>query len=337
MQSGKLTIECPFWLAPMAGYTDAAFRSICREFGGGLFYTEVAVAQGLVRGSKPSWHLLESLENEAPLAGHIYGSDPDVMARTAAMIEATGRFAAIDINAGCPVRKIVAKGAGAALIRTPEKIGEIIKAVCSAVTLPVLLKTRIGFDEGQSRIVEIAQAAEAAGASAIAIHGRYAVNHHSGAVDWDQIRTIKQQCRIPVLGNGGLFTAEDAVEKLQTYGVDGVLIARGAVGKPWIFEDVERIRNGETPRVRSLAERREIIERHLHRLVALKIKEGKCRRRSGFDADRGAALHFRCHLLNYLSGLSNWVDVRRSFGAIGSTADIMQAVDIVISRQPRED
>lgn len=333
MQIGALNIDSPFWLAPMAGYTDAAFRSVCRDFGGGLFYTEVAVAQGLIRDSKPSWHLLETAAGEGPTAGHICGSEPDVMAAVAARIEQTGRFSAIDINCGCPVRKIVARGAGAALIHTPELIGSIVSAVRSAVSLPVLVKTRIGFITDQERITEIVQAVQEAGAAAIAIHGRYADHHHRGPVDWELIRSIKKRSTIPVLGNGGLFTAQDVVSKWQEYGLDGVLIARGAVGNPWIFEDVERLRRGEPIRTRSLAERRGVIETHLDRLIALKVKEGCCRRRSGFDADRGAALHFRCHLVQYLTGLSNWADIRRTLNAITSPADIMRAVDIVISRQ----
>jgi len=333
MQIGTLNIASPFWLAPMAGYTDAAFRSVCHDFGGGLFYTEVAVAQGLIRDSKPSWHLLETVDGEGPVAGHIYGAEPEVMAAVAAMIEATGRFSAIDINCGCPVRKIVAKGAGAALIRTPELIGEIVRAVRGAVSLPVLVKTRIGFKTDQERITEIAQAVQEAGAVALAIHGRYADRQHRGPVDWDLIRTIKQRSAIPILGNGGLFTAEEAVSKWKENGLDGVLIARGAVGNPWIFEDAERLRRGESLRKRGLDELRGVIETHLSRLVALKTKEALCRRRSGFDADRGAALHFRCHLIHYLSGLSNWVDIRRSMNTICSTTDIMRAVDIVIARQ----
>lgn len=336
MQLGNLTIDSPFWLAPMAGYTDAAFRSVCHDFGGGLFYTEVAVAQGLVRDSKPSWHLMETRDDEGPVAGHIYGGEPEVMAETAAMIERTGRFVAIDINAGCPVRKIVAKGAGASLIRTPEKIGAIIQAVCNAVSLPVLLKTRIGYEQDRSRIAEITQAAEEAGAAAIAIHGRYATRQHRGPVDWEQIRAIKARASIPVLGNGGLFTAREAVDRLTEYGLDGVLIARGAVGSPWIFEDAERLWRGEPVRERSLADRRAVIETHLSRLVELKTKEGRCRRRSGFDADRGAALHFRCHLIQYLAGLSDWVDIRRSMNTITSTTEIMQAVDTVFARQRPE-
>jgi tRNA-dihydrouridine synthase B len=333
MQIGPVTAKTPFLLAPMAGYTDAAFRSVCEDFGCGMVYTEVAVAQGLMRDSKPSWHLLETAPGEHPIAGHIYGADPDVMAATAAKIEATDRFDLIDINCGCPVRKIVAKGAGAALIRDPELIGRIVHAVRSAVSIPVTVKTRIGFEVGQERITEIARAAEENGAAAIAIHGRYARCHHRGDVDWELIAKIKSSAQIPVIGNGGLITAEEAVRRLRETGVDGVMIARGAVGRPWIFEDIARLQRGEAPAERTLDELREVIVTHLDRLVALKRKEAQFRRKGSFLVDRGAAMHFRCHMIQYLSGLSDWSDLRRGLNALKSTADLMEIVDKVIARQ----
>jgi len=317
----------------MAGYTDAAFRSICKEFGASLSYTEVAVAQGLMRDSKPSWHLLETLPGERPIAGHIYGSEPDVMAKTAAMIEASGRFDLIDINCGCPVRKIVAKGAGAALIRTPDRIGEIVRAVRAAVSLPVTVKTRIGFEAGVERITEIAQAAEEAGAAAIAIHGRYAAHHHKGDVDWEMIARIKSERGIPVIGNGGIMAAESALRRMKETGVDGIMIARGAVGRPWIFDDIARLQRGEDIVERTLPELRAIIEKHLQRMVALKEKEALYRRKGSFLVDRGAAMHFRCHLIPYLSGFADWSDIRRRLNALTSTADILDIVDQVFARQ----
>jgi tRNA-dihydrouridine synthase B len=333
MQIGSVSTETPFFLAPMAGYTDAAFRSICKDFGSGMGYTEVAVAQGLMRRSKPSWHILETVPNERPIAAHIYGSDPEIMARTAAAIEDTERFDLIDINCGCPVRKIVAKGAGAALIRTPKRIGEIVRAVRSAVALPVTVKTRIGFDMERPRIREIAEEVETAGAHALAIHGRYAACHHRGDVDWELIAAIKQDCRIAVIGNGGILTAQDALRRMQESGVDGIMIARGAVGQPWIFDDIARLQRGDAVAVRTLPELRVIIERHLAGLVALKEKEAQYRRKGSFQADPGAATHFRCHLIQYLNGLSDWSDVRRRFNDLRSSADIMGVVDEVFARQ----
>jgi tRNA-dihydrouridine synthase B len=333
MQIGSLTTKTPFFLAPMAGYTDAAFRATCKTFGSALGYTEVAVAQGLMRDSKPSWHLMETVEGEEPIAGHIYGSEPEVMATTAAQLEASGRFDLIDINCGCPVRKIVAKGAGAALIRTPERIGAIVRAVRDAVSLPVTVKTRIGFDPGEERITEIAAAVEEGGAHAIAIHGRYAANHHKGDVDWDMIARIKQQVRIPVIGNGGIFTPEEALRRMEETGVDGIMIARGAVGYPWIFEDIARLQRGESKIDMHLPELRSIIDQHLNRLVELKQRESLFRRKGTFLVDRGAAMHFRCHLVQYLRGFSDWLDLRRGFNDLNSTADVMGVVDAVFARQ----
>lgn len=310
-------------------------RKVWRSFGGGLFYTEVVVAQGIIRRARPSWHLLACDSEERPVAGHIYGRDPTAMAEAARMMEESGCFAAIDINCGCPVRKIVAKGAGAALIREPAQIEAVVRAVCAAVSLPVLVKTRIGFESGVERIREIAQRVESAGASALAIHGRYAVHHHKGAVDWDLIHAIKQAARIPIIGNGGIRTAQQAVELLQTYGLDAVLLARGAVGNPWILTDAEILLRGEVPPERDYDELRMVARRHLQELVALKEKERLWRRKSAFNVDRAAALQFRCHLLHYLAGLENWADIRRGFSEISCCGDIHTIIDTVIARQTR--
>ena len=333
MRVGGLEIDFPFLLAPMAGYTDAAFRSVCLDYGCGGTFTEVVVAQGLMRGSKPSWHMLETAENEHPVAAHIYGSEPAVMARTAAMIEETGRFDFIDINCGCPVRKIVAKGAGAALIKDPALIGRIVRAVKAAVKLPVTVKTRIGFYDGQEMITTIAREVEDNGGDMLAIHGRYAALHHRGPVDWEMIARIKQMLTIPVVGNGGLMTAADALEKMQSSGVDGIMLARGAVGRPWIFEDVAAIQRGEQPKVRHHDELCAVIRTHLDRLVALKHKEARYRRKSDFNPDWSAALNFRSHLIQYLRGFADWSDVRRRLNSIRSTDDILEIVETVLARQ----
>ena len=329
-----LISRIPVCLAPMAGYTDQAMRKVFRNFGRGLFYTEVAVAQGLIRNSAPSWHLLACDADEGPVAGHIYGSDPAVMAAAAHMLEETGRFCAIDINCGCPVRKIVAKGAGAALIRSPAQIGAIVKAVRGSVRLPVMVKTRIGYDSGKVQIFEILRRVEDAGADAIAIHGRFADQHHKGAADWDMIAAVKQQATIPVIGNGGIKTAGQAISLLRASGVDAVMVARGAVGNPWILHDAECLLRGEAVPLRTYADLREIIHLHLDALVALKEKEKKWRRRK-IDTDRAAALQFRCHLIQYLAGLEHWADIRRQFSCISSCAQIHSMVDVVVSRQTR--
>lgn len=323
----------PFWLAPMAGYTDQAMRKIYRHFGGGLFYTEVAVAQGIIRDSAPSWHLLAVDPDEQPVAGHIYGRDPDVMAEAAKRMEATGRFASIDINCGCPVRKIVSKGAGAALIQNPSQIGEITKAVVSAVALPVTVKTRIGYESGHAVVMEILRQVEDAGGAALAIHGRYADQRHKGDADWQLIADVKSKAHIPIIGNGGLRTAHEAVQALRQSGVDAVMLARGAVGNPWILSDAEcLLRHDELPR-RDYHALRAVIHDHLDALLDLKMKERQWRRNKQMDMDRAAALQFRCHLIQYLAGLEHWADMRRRFSQLTSCGEVRTMVDVIIGRQ----
>ena len=195
------------------------------------------------------------------------------------------------------------------------------------------VKTRIGFDEGEERITEIAQAAEENGAAMIAIHGRYAANHHRGDVDWDMIARIKSERGIPVMGNGGIVNAEEALSRMSESGVDGIMIARGAVGRPWVFEDISRLQSGRPVLERTHTDLREIIELHLNRLRQLKEKEALYRRKGTFNIDRGAATHFRCHLIQYLSGFADWSDIRRRLNAIENIADIMEIVDVVLARQ----
>jgi len=330
---GNVRVEFPVLLAPMAGYTDAAFRSICRESGCGAVYTEVVNAAGLVHGSKRSWHMLETFPGERPIAAHIYGADPGVMANAAAQIEQRGGFDLIDVNCGCPVRKIVAKGAGAALMRTPGTINSIVRAVCDSVSIPVTVKTRIGFSPEAHNISEVAHAAEEAGAAAIAIHGRFATNHHRGPADWETIARIKAEMGIPVIGNGGVEQPADAVGMLEQTGVDGIMIGRAAVGNPWLFAEIRALLGGNEPEPHTLADCRQIIDTHLKRLVELKEKERRYRGKGALAADAGAALHFRGHLFQYLRGFRNWSDVRRRLNEMNSTEAIMNAVDMVISRQ----
>lgn len=333
MEFGPLRVDFPVLLAPMAGYTDMAFRSVCEEFGCGASYTEVVNAAGLTHGSKRSWHMLETGPDEHPVGAHIYGADPDMMAEAARQIEETGRFDFIDINCGCPVRKIVAKGCGAALMRTPVMIERIVRALTQAVSMPVTVKTRIGMSPELFNVSDLAAAAEEGGAAAIAIHGRFASNHHRGPVDWDAILKVQEERAIPVIGNGGLLCAADAVARLKGSAIAGIMIGRGAVGRPWIFDDIRRLLRGQEPRERPLEEKRDVIELHLHRLVELKEKERRYRRRGALAADAGAALHFRSHLFQYLNGFQNWADIRRGMNEMNSTEQIMQAVDTVLSRQ----
>jgi len=320
----------------MAGYTDVAMRGLSREYRCGLTYTEVANAAGLVHGSAPTLDLLATAPDEHPAGAHIYGADPGIMAEAAVRIQALGRFDFIDINCGCPVRKIVAKGAGAALMKDPARIARIVEAVRSAVDLTVTVKTRSGLTPERINISETAHAVEEAGAAAIAIHARPASQQHRGKADWEVLARVKQERRIPVIGNGGIETAKDAVRMFRETGVDAVMIARAAVGNPWIFAAVRRLLSGAAWPGHTLEEHASVVRRHLEALIRLKEQEYRGRRRKGarLTVEQAAARHFRGHLHRYLSGFRGWSDVRRGMNDIRTPDDVMDAVDRVLSRQP---
>jgi tRNA-dihydrouridine synthase B len=316
----------------MAGYTDNAFRSLCRRYHSGAVFTEVVNAEGIVRGSRPTLHLLETLPGERPIAAHIYGANPDSMAQAAAIIEKLGRFDFIDINCGCPVRKIVAKGAGAALMKTPEKIETIVRAIRSAVALPVTVKTRIGYSPDKMNISEVAHAVEAGGGQAIFIHARFAANQHRGPADWETLARIKTERTIPVIGNGGVLVAQDALDMFSQTHVDGVMIGRAAVGNPWIFDEIRCLAEGKPYTAHSLEEHRAVIFEHLEKLTALTKKQYR-RRKSKRPIEDSAVLQFRAHLVRYLAGFHGFSEVRRRLQNLHSPAALQEAVDSVIANE----
>ena len=320
-------------LAPMAGYTDSALRGICKRYGCGMVFTEVVNAEAIVHGSKITMHMLETEPGENPIAAHIYGSKPEIMAEAVSIIEKLDRFDFIDLNCGCPVRKIVAKGSGAALMADPQKIHDIIKAMCQATSLPVTAKTRLGLTPERNNISEVAQAMEEAGASAIHIHARFASSRHNGPADWGELSRIKSERNIPIIGNGGVDCAADAPKMLEQTGVNGVMIARAAVGNPWIFDEIEHIFAGKPYTPHSLEEHRQIISEHLDRLVALKSMEKKYRRKKSMPPDQAAALHFRSHLVQYLSGFKGWRQILHGLQTMHTIEGIMAAVDQVLALQ----
>ena len=326
LQIGSLTIKFPIMLAPMAGYTDSAFRIVCRNFGAGAVYTEVANAQSMIRDSKPTLHLLELSPEERPAAAHIYGAEPEVVAEAARIAEDMGKFDFIDINFGCPVRKIVRKGSGAALMKTPAKMGAIVEAVCNAVSLPVTVKTRIGFTEDNINIDETAAIVESAGASAIAIHGRAAEQGHAGPVHWDHILRVKEKLSIPVIGNGGIKDPQAALDAMAT-GVDGILIARGAVGSPWIFRQIHELLEGKEVTTPDLPEKKLLILSHLDRLIALKVMEQQHRRKK-VTPEQSAVLHFRAQLFRYLKGSPRFKEVKTRLQFLMSRDAVIETIDI---------
>jgi len=244
MNIGKVKIENNIFLAPMAGVTDIVFRLICKSFGCGLLYTEMVSAKGLYYNSENTKVLMEIDTRERPVAIQIFGSEPEIMAYAAVKAEEAGADI-IDINMGCPTPKIVNNGDGSALMKNPKLAGDIIRAVVKSVNIPVTVKIRKGWDEKSVNAVELGLIAEEEGAAAIAVHGRTREQFYSGKADWDIIKRVKQALSIPVIGNGDIYSPEDAKRMIEETGCDAVLIGRGAQGNPWIFKrTLEYMKNG---------------------------------------------------------------------------------------------
>lgn len=237
LKIGDLAIDPPVILAPMAGVTDKAFRTLCREMGAGMVCTEMISAKAIVYGNKKTALLGETSPGERPVSLQLFGNDPQIMAQAAGMFR-DWDFDILDVNMGCPVPKVVKNGEGSALMLDPTLAGRIVEALCRVSSRPVTVKIRSGFDSEHLNAPEMAKILEASGARALTVHARTREQYYSGRADWEVIRKVKEAVQIPVIGNGDVTCAADAVAMTRQTGCDGVMIGRAARGNPWIFREI---------------------------------------------------------------------------------------------------
>ena len=297
-QIGKVQIKNPVVLAPMAGVCNAPFRLLIKEFGAGLVCAEMVSDKAILYQNKKTLDMLYIDEREKPLSLQIFGGEKETLVEAARYVEKYTDCDMIDINMGCPVNKITKAAAGAIWLKDTEKIYDAVSAVVLAVNRPVTVKVRLGWDEQSINIIENAKAIEAAGASAIAIHGRTRAQLYEGQANWDYIRQVKEQVKIPVIGNGDVKTPQDAKRMLAETGADGVMIGRGALGNPWmIYETVRYLETGELLPPPTPQEKMKIACLHMNRMIATK-------------GEKLAILEMRKHMAWYLKGLRGGAKIR---------------------------
>lgn len=317
---GRLQISPPLILAPMAGITDQAVRLLARENGAPLCFTEMISAQGLIRGGKNTMALLRSSPEDRPLGIQLFGNDPEAIAQAAVLVEENCDI--IDINMGCPVKKVVSGGAGSALLREPATVAAIIRAVRKAVRLPLTIKIRTGWNSTEASFLEIARIAESEGCDAVTFHPRTRAQMFNDRADWDQIAELKAKVGVPVIGSGDLFSSRDVAEMLERTGCDGAMIARGALGNPWIFREAAALLEGVTLPPPTMAEKRVVISRHLECLSAL-------------YGEHLAVREMRKHVSWYVKGIEGAARFRSVINTIADKASFAEAVNSFFNRAER--
>ncbi len=316
MKIGNIQVDNPLFLAPMAGVTDWAFRTVCAGLGAGVTVTEMVSSRALIYGDKKTAKLLK--KNEGSICGaQIFGNDPEVMARGAQLALEISGCDFIDINMGCPMPKIANSGDGCGLMRTPELAGEIVAAVKKAVDVPVTVKCRLGWDKGNLNYLDFTRRMEDSGADLITVHGRTRAMLYSGVADWDAIQKVKNQLSIPVIANGDIVNGESAVKCLKRTGADGIMVGRATFGDPWLFAEILAAQKGESYQRPILKDR-----------IAVAVEQFKLAEQD--HGEHVACLEARKHFAWYLRGVSHSSYYKNQITSLTTMEDIYRVAEDVV-------
>lgn len=328
MRFGPIEVDPPVVLAPMAGVTDAPFRLLCASFGGGLFVNQMVTARALYEGNRATWDLTKFHPEETTRSLQLYGTDPYYMGEAVRMLVAADAIDHLDLNFGCPAPKVTRQGGGAALPVKRKLLSAVVRSVVAAADsesagrIPVTVKFRMGVDDDHLTYLDTGRISEAEGAAAVALHGRTALDHYGPPARWEAIAELKQAVTtIPVLGNGDITTAVDALEMMEQTGCDGVVVGRGCLGRPWLFAELEAAFAGEpVPDPPDLGEVAQVIRRHVDLIADWQTS----------TTDRPVHLAtFRKHLAWYLKGYPVGSDVRRLAGQVTEVSDVSDLLELL--------
>ena len=313
MKISNINFKNNVFLAPMAGITDIVFRGLCKELGCGLVYSEMVSAKGLYYGSSNTEALMKISSLEKPIVIQVFGNDPKIMASACEIFNARDDICMVDINMGCPVHKIVKNGEGSALMKTPKLAAQIIREMKKVSIKPITVKFRKGFDSSSVNAVEFAKYMEDAGVDAITVHGRTREQMYEGAADWNIIRQVKENVKVPVIGNGDVFSVDDALSIKKITNCDATMIARGAMGNPWIFREIAQAINGEEVTYPTPMEKIDMCIRHLD--LAVKYYE-----------EIKAVREMRKHTAWYIKGLNNCSEIKNKINTIKDYDEVRQVL-----------